>query len=156
MKKIIQAVKGYLILALISCFSPQNSRGVVSHVESRRSLDGFAEPRNVNETGKLLTSNKEVEGKKPYVNGSGERNNGLENPKGDTRVEDVYELLLKVYIEREPLISLLKALRQGSSTKDVKLLPPEEVHYNVEGKNEDLQRKLSTNNVMIPFKKFQG
>ncbi|XP_018020964.1 tyrosine 3-monooxygenase [Hyalella azteca] len=43
-----------------------------------------------------------------------------------------FEVLIKVYIEAEPLLSLLKALRQGSSTTAVRLLPPEKTFHSNE------------------------
>ena len=43
-------------------------------------------------------------------------------------VHEPGEVLVKVTIDRESLLSLLKALRQGTSTQSIKILPTEETH----------------------------
>ncbi|KAF2368894.1 Aromatic amino acid hydroxylase C-terminal [Trinorchestia longiramus] len=80
----------------------ENSSGLVLHVETRQAL-----------------SNRESLAASDSIAVNGE----LKQPS--------FELLIKVYIEAEPLLSLLKALKQGASTTAVKLLPPEKSHsYN--------------------------
>ena len=87
-------------------FPLQNSRGIVQHVETRRSVDSAPSQQPLSQTIATDSSN----------SGGLESSNGVESPPID--------VLIAMMIDTASLGSLLKALRQGTATKGIKLLPP--------------------------------